>query len=52
MYNGSVRNAAVLRAQEPDVLEKIRAEIRFQVERAGGVVPMPAVLSSGEKMES
>jgi SAM-dependent methyltransferase len=52
MYNGSVRNAAVLRAQEPDVLEKIRAEIRFQVERAGGVVPMPAVLSSGEKMGS
>jgi len=48
MYNGSVRNAALLRAQKPDVLEKIREEIRLQVERAGKELPMPAVLISGE----
>jgi ubiquinone/menaquinone biosynthesis C-methylase UbiE len=49
MYNGSVRNAAVLRAQKPDVLEKIREEIRLQVQRAGNELPMPAVLCSGKK---
>jgi ubiquinone/menaquinone biosynthesis C-methylase UbiE len=49
MYNGSVRNAALLRAQKPDVLEKIRQEIRLQVERAGKELPMPAVLATGNK---
>jgi SAM-dependent methyltransferase len=49
MYNGSVRNAALLRAQKPDVLEKIRDEIRLQVERARNELPMPAVLTSGGK---
>ena len=49
MYNGSVRNAALLRAQKPDVLEKIRDEIGLQVERAQNELPMPAVLTSGEK---
>ena len=49
MYNGSVRNAALLRAQKPDVLEKIRAEIRAQVEAAGSELSMPAVLVCGEK---
>ena len=51
MYNGSVRNAALLRAQKPDVLEKIRDEIRVQVERARNELSMPAVLCSGEKCE-
>jgi SAM-dependent methyltransferase len=49
MYNGSVRNAALLRAQKPDVLEAIRTEIRRGVEQHYHEVPMPAVLSSGEK---
>ena len=49
MYNGSVRNAALLRAQKPDVLEKIREEIREAVEAAGNELAMPAVLASGRK---
>jgi SAM-dependent methyltransferase len=49
MYNGSVRNAALLRAQKPDVLEAIRAEIRKRVEERKNELPMPAVLASGEK---
>jgi ubiquinone/menaquinone biosynthesis C-methylase UbiE len=49
MYNGSVRNAALLRGQRPDVLEKIRSEIRRRVEEHKSELPMPAVLSSGEK---
>jgi ubiquinone/menaquinone biosynthesis C-methylase UbiE len=49
MYNGSVRNAALLRAQKPDVLEQIRAEIQAQVEAAGRELPMPAVLTCAEK---
>ncbi len=49
MYNGSVRNAALLRAQKPDVLEKIRSEIRNEVEKARNVLAMPAVLACGEK---
>jgi SAM-dependent methyltransferase len=49
MYNGSVRNAALLRAQKPDVLEKIRAEIRVGVEKAANQLAMPAVLASGRK---
>jgi hypothetical protein len=50
MYNGSVRNAALLRGQKPDVLEKIRNEIRSEVQRAGSELSMPAVLASGQKL--
>jgi ubiquinone/menaquinone biosynthesis C-methylase UbiE len=49
LFNGSVRNAALLRAQKPDVLEKIRLEIRESVEQHRNKLPMPAVLSCGEK---
>jgi SAM-dependent methyltransferase len=48
---GGVRTAAVLRAQTPDALERIRLAVRRSVERyARGdafEVPMPAVLASG-----
>src|SRR5262249_51782958 len=47
MFNASVRNAALLHAQKPEVLEKIRNEIRREVEAVEGVLPMPAVLASG-----
>jgi SAM-dependent methyltransferase len=50
MYNGSVRNAALLRAQRPEVLEKIRSEIRRRVEEHHNELPMPAVLSLGETL--
>ena len=49
MYNGSVRNAALLRAQKPDVLEAIRREMHEAVLRRGNELAMPAVLSCGEK---
>ena len=49
MYNRSVRNGALLRAQKPDVLETIRLDMRDAVLRHGNELPMPAVLSSGEK---
>jgi SAM-dependent methyltransferase len=49
MYNGSVRNAALLRAQRPDVLEVIRAEIRRGVEEHHLELPMPAVLATAQK---
>ncbi|HYR44579.1 MAG TPA: methyltransferase domain-containing protein [Terriglobia bacterium] len=49
MYNGSVRNAALLRAQKPDVLEAIRREIHDAVAEHRNELAMPAVLSSGEK---
>lgn len=49
MYNGSVRNAALLRAQSPAVLEAIRSEIRRGVEQHHGELPMPAVLAAAEK---
>jgi SAM-dependent methyltransferase len=49
MYNGSVRNAALLRAQKPDVLEAIRREILQAVAQQGNELPMPAVLASGQK---
>jgi ubiquinone/menaquinone biosynthesis C-methylase UbiE len=51
MYNGSVRNAALLRAQKPDVLAAIRAEIRRGVEQHRNELPMPAVLASAEKTD-
>jgi hypothetical protein len=49
MYNGSVRNAALLRAQKPDVLETIRREIHNEVERRRCELPMPAVLAAATK---
>lgn len=49
MYNGSVRNAALLRAQKPDVLEAIRRQIREDVARHGNELSMPAILASAEK---
>jgi ubiquinone/menaquinone biosynthesis C-methylase UbiE len=49
MYNGSVRNAALLRAQKSDVLETIRREILQAVVAHRNELPMPAVLASGEK---
>jgi SAM-dependent methyltransferase len=49
MYHASVRNAALLRAQKPDVIEKIRMEIRRAVEESRNELAMPAVLSSGDK---
>ena len=49
MYNGSVRNAALLRAQKPEVLEAIRTQIRRGVEEHHNELPMPAVLSRGTK---
>jgi SAM-dependent methyltransferase len=48
MYNGSVRNAALLRGQKPEVLAKIRDEIRSEVDRAGNQLPMPSVLAVAE----
>jgi SAM-dependent methyltransferase len=51
MYNGSVRNAALLRAQKPEVLEAIRADMRREVERHQNELPMPAVLASGARKE-
>jgi SAM-dependent methyltransferase len=47
MMHGSVRNAALLRAQKPEVLEAIRAEIRRGVEEHHNELQMPAVLSAG-----
>jgi len=49
MYKGSVRNAALLRAQKPDVVEAIRSEIRLGVEAHHNELAMPAVLASAEK---
>lgn len=49
MYNGSVRNAALLRAQKPEVLKAIKEEIRRGVEKYRNELPMPAVLSSAIK---
>jgi ubiquinone/menaquinone biosynthesis C-methylase UbiE len=52
MYDASVRNAALLRAQRPEVLESIRAEIAREVERYGNELPMPAVLADGRRDKS
>src|SRR5262249_16192415 len=51
MYNGSVRNAALLRAQKPDALEAIRFAIRHAVIAYGNTLAMPAVLVFGDKKE-
>ena len=40
----------LLRAQKRDVLEAIRTEIRRGMEQHHNELPMPAVLSSGEKI--
>ena len=49
MYNGSVRNAALLRAQTPEALNKIRLEMRERVEEQKKRLAMPAVLIAGVK---
>lgn len=49
MYHGSVRNAALLRAQKPDVLEAIRNEIRAGVEKHRRELAMPSILTTAEK---
>jgi ubiquinone/menaquinone biosynthesis C-methylase UbiE len=49
MYNSSVRNAAMLRAQRPETLEAIREAIRREVTAQKCVLPMFAVLSSAER---
>ena len=46
MYHGSVRNAALLRAQKADVLAAIRSEIREGVEKHHCELAMPAVLAT------
>ena len=50
MSRGGVRTAAVLRAQTPEALAKVRADIRKSVESfskgAEFVIPMPAILAS------
>jgi SAM-dependent methyltransferase len=53
MMNASVRNAALLHAQRPDVLDSIRREIHARVSehRVSEIfeLPMPAVLYSARK---
>lgn len=53
VQEGSVRAAALLRAQSPQALENIRGEIRRTLEiyrtAQGYAVPMPAVIASGRK---
>jgi ubiquinone/menaquinone biosynthesis C-methylase UbiE len=49
MYNGSVRNAALLRGQKPDVLETIRRDMHDAVLKHRNELSMPAVLTSGGK---
>jgi len=49
IYHGSVRNAALLRAQKPHALQAIRDEIRLAVEQHRNELPMPAVLASAVK---
>jgi SAM-dependent methyltransferase len=55
LSKGGVRTAAVLRAQTPEALTAIRAAVRRKVEAyakdGAYLVPMPAVLASGSKME-
>ena len=45
-FNASVRNAALLRAQEPEVLAAIRNEIQQGVEKYRNDLPMSSVLAS------
>lgn len=53
LWRGGVRTAAVLRAQTPDALERIRSAVRRSVERyahgSGFEIPMPAVLASATR---
>jgi SAM-dependent methyltransferase len=53
MLHGTVRTAALLRAQSPQALESIRSAITSKAAefaKAGGIeLPMPSVLSSGRK---
>jgi SAM-dependent methyltransferase len=49
MYHASVRNAALLRAQKPEVLEFIKTDTRREVEKYGNVLPMPALLAAADQ---
>lgn len=53
LWHGGVRTAAVLRAQTPEALEKIRLAVRRETELfANGEtydIPMPAVLTTGTR---
>jgi hypothetical protein len=53
MRDSTVRTAGLLRAQKPDVLEKIRGAMLEEVKnhQTANVVelPMPAILTSGTK---
>jgi hypothetical protein len=52
-WEGGVRTRGLLRAQSPDALDAIHQAIRSAVEAhaSGGAIelPMPAVMSAGEK---
>jgi SAM-dependent methyltransferase len=54
LLKGGVRTAAVLRAQKPEVLDRIRAAVRDEVRRYASdgafKIPMPAVLASGVRL--
>jgi SAM-dependent methyltransferase len=50
LYHASVRNAALLRAQTPGALEKIRNEMQETVARENCELPMPAMLASAVKV--
>ena len=54
MQRGGVRTSAVLRAQTPEALERIRLAVRRGVERYaagdGFEIPMPAVLAAGTSL--
>jgi hypothetical protein len=45
--HGSVRTAALLRAQTPEALATIERAARDEVARRGNALPMPIVLARG-----
>jgi ubiquinone/menaquinone biosynthesis C-methylase UbiE len=49
MFNSSVRNTALLRAQKPDALQAIREFMRREVQAHNNSLPMPAVLVSAHR---
>jgi len=54
MSRGGVRTSAVLRAQTPEVLERIQSAVRQEIARyardGAFEVPMPAVMASGTRL--
>jgi ubiquinone/menaquinone biosynthesis C-methylase UbiE len=49
MFNSSVRNTALLKAQKPEALQAIREFMRREVQAGSNVLPMPAVLVSANR---